>query len=54
MNALMEVIKEVDPFYHDPIDNEEYNLIYVHQQPAIKELIELGRRPVCEIGRAHV
>jgi hypothetical protein len=47
MNALMEVIKKVDPFYRDPIDEEEYNLIYVHQQPSIKELIELGRRPVC-------
>ena len=43
----MEVIKEVDPFYRDPIDEEEYNLIYIMQMPAIKELIELGRRPVC-------
>lgn len=43
----MEVIKGIDPFYRDPINEEEYNLIYVHQQPAIKELIELGRRPVC-------
>jgi hypothetical protein len=47
MNALMEVIKDIDPFYRDPIDEERYNLIYIHQQPAIKELIELGRRPVC-------
>jgi hypothetical protein len=47
MNALMEVIKESDPFYRDPIDEEKYNLIYILQQPAIKELIELGRRPVC-------
>lgn len=43
----MECIKEVDPFYLDPIDEEGYNLIYILQQPAIKELIELGRRPVC-------
>jgi len=46
MNALMECIKEVDPFYSDPI-SEEKNGIYFHQQPSIKELIELNRRPVC-------
>lgn len=41
MNGLMECIKEVDPFYLDPISNKT-NRIYVHQQPAIKRLIELG------------
>jgi len=41
MNGLMECIKEVDPFYLDPINNKT-NRIYVHQQPAIKRLIELG------------
>jgi hypothetical protein len=55
MNALMDIIKEGDPFYRNPIDEEEYNLIYSHQQLSIKELIELGRRPVCayigETGR---
>ena len=45
-NGLMDAIKEQDPFYPDPVD-PKYIRIYFHQQPAIKELIELGRRPVC-------
>ena len=47
-NGLLTAIQEqVDPFYRGPFNTEEYNLIYSHQQPSIKELIELGRRPVC-------
>lgn len=47
-NGLLEAIQtQVDPFYRDPIDKEEYKLIYIMQMPAIKELIELGLRPVC-------
>jgi hypothetical protein len=46
-NGLLTAIQEqVDPFYRAAIDEEDYNLIYIIQQPAIKELIELGRRPV--------
>lgn len=47
-NGLLSAIQEqVDPFYRGSISEEEYNLLYSHQQPSIKELIELGRRPVC-------
>ncbi len=46
MNPLMECIKQFDPFYSEPI-SEEKNGIYFHQQPSIKELIEIGKRPVC-------
>ena len=48
INGLLSAIQDqVDPFYRNPIDEERYNLIYIIQQPAMKELIELGRRPVC-------
>jgi len=46
MNPLMNLIKEVDPGYPEPLSNETMT-IYCHQQAAIKELIELGKRPVC-------
>ena len=37
----MDLIKEVDPFYRNPIDEEEYQLIYSHQQPSIKAIIDI-------------
>lgn len=57
MNGLMSCIKEVDPFYPDPI-SEEKNIIYIHQQKSIKSLIAIDdllvehglhqyREPVC-------
>jgi hypothetical protein len=47
-NGLLSAIQDqVDPFYRAATSEEEYNLIYAHQQPSIKELIELGLRPIC-------
>lgn len=47
-NGLLTAIQEqVDPFYRAATNEKGYKLIYILQQPAIKELIELGLRPVC-------
>lgn len=51
MNPLMECIKAVDPLYKDPT-SEKKNIIYIHQQPAIKRLIELGEySPSAYVGQ---
>jgi len=46
MNGLMDAILVTNLGYPGPVSDEK-NGIYFHQQPAIKELIELGRRSVC-------
>ena len=56
INGLLSAIQDqVDPFYPAAINEEDYNLIYVHQQRALKRLIELGEEDPCaflgETGR---